>query len=171
MTPKLKALIDKLVEKEIIMNLVEQEHMAIDQISGYQGEKRKHRYNSRWRNESALCLRNYVSDMYGYRPMVSIQFASPASPVSYTDGINMIISGYEDLRMAYVEVSRQSLDESLDELNRFVQDKIYWISETKLKYMRDLGESTGKTEEYLQIRSRDMHEKYKKKETEFEICC
>ena len=169
MTPELHRLIDMAVSKEHHMNLIEQEHMAIDQLEGYPGFKRQHRFNSRWRNESAICLTNYVIDNYGYRPMVTIQFASGSGQATYLDGIQSIINAYEDLKMAYVAIARRALAENLDELMQFSEKKICWITKTKMKYMRDHKESTGKEADYIQLRSERMHEKYRCKEMDFKV--
>jgi hypothetical protein len=169
MTPELQHAIDTVISKEYRMNLIEHEHMAIDQLEGYQGEKRKHRYNSRWRNESAICMINFVIDHYGYRPMISIQYVSSAAPASYAEGIRAIVMGYDDLKQGYIELSRQALKDNHDELLQVAQSKIGWISKTRMKYARDLRETANKSSDYLQLRSEYMHEKYRKKESEFRI--
>lgn len=169
MTPELMAQINATISAEHKMNLIEQHHMAIDQIEGYPGFKRQHRYNSRWRNESAICLTNYVLDNYGHMPEVNIAFASPPAPENYEAGIRSIIAEYESLRIHWVTISRLAFSANLDELMQLASEKIKWIAKTKMKYYRDLAESTGKTNEYIQLRSEAMHEKYKLKEEKFSI--
>lgn len=169
MTPELLNQINAVVSAEHRMNLVELEHMAIDQIEAYPGEKRKHRYNSRWRNESAICLINFVIDNYKYRPAINMTFVSSPSPTTYEAGIQSIITEYESLRMQWVTLTRLALSANLDELAQLAQNKINWISKTKMKYMRDLEETRNKTHDYIQLRSEKMHEKYRIKEMEFKV--
>ena len=169
MTPEIIAIIDEVVSREHYMNLVELEHMAVDQAEHYPGFKRQHRYLSRWRNESAIKLTNFVLDHYAYRPSVSISFTSSPAPNSYSDGIKKIIAEYEALRLLYVRLSRQALMENADELNQFAQNAICWISKTKMKYHRDMTESAGKTADYIQIRSEHMHEKFRCLEQKFTV--
>ena len=169
MTPELKKQIDTTISHEHYVNLVELNHMAVDQLSGLPGDKRQHRYLSRWRNESAIFLTNFVIDNYSYMPSVTVTFSTSAPPPSYLEGINSIIDEYEALRMEYVIISRMALDEKMDELSQLAQKKLCWIAKTKMKYMRDLYESAGKTKDYLQLRSAAKHEKFKEKEKEFKI--
>jgi hypothetical protein len=68
-----------------------------------------------------------------------------------------------------VAISRRALAENLDELTHLAQDKICWITKTKMKYLRDHKESTGKTVDYIQLRSEKMHEKYRCKELDFKV--
>lgn len=169
MTPELINQIDTVISSEHRMNLVELEHMAIDQIETYPGFKRQHRYLSRWRNESAICLINFVIDNYKHRPTINVNFTSPPAPSNYESGIQMIIAEYETLRLQYVALSRMALSANLDELMQLAESKICWIAKTKMKYMRDLEESKGKSQDYIQLRSEKMHEKYRCKEKDFRV--
>ncbi|MEY4432796.1 MAG: hypothetical protein RLZZ44_926 [Bacteroidota bacterium] len=169
MTPELMSQIDVVVSAEHRMNLVELEHMALDQLEGYPGFKRQHRYLSRWRNESAICLINFVIDNYKHRPTINMTFNSPPAPANYEAGIQMIIAEYETLRLQYVSLARLSLASNNDELMQFAENKLCWIAKTKMKYHRDLEESRGKSADYIQLRSERMHEKYRLKEQKFSI--
>jgi hypothetical protein len=168
MTPDLQRIIDEVVSHEHLMNIIEIEHMAMDQMSGYPGFKRQHRYLSRWRNETAIRLINFVIDHYAYRPKTMLSFESKIAP-DYNEGIREIIGNYEALRLLYVKLSRVALNESHDELNQFAQKAICWISKTKMMYLRDFVETESKTNEYKQLRSERLHEKYKNKESEFKV--
>jgi hypothetical protein len=169
MTPELINQIDIVVSDEHRMNLIELSHMAIDQIEGYQGFKRQHRYLSRWRNESAICLTNFVIDHYKYRPNVTVNFVSPIPPSNYDAGIQSIIDEYEGLRMQYVRLAEIASIGTFHELMQFAENKISWIAKTKMKYQRDLDESRGKTHDYIQLRSEKMHDKFRSKETDFRV--
>lgn len=169
MTPELASQINAVVSLEAKMNLIELDHMAIDQIEGYPGFKRQHRYNSRWRNESAICLINFVIDHYRYRPAIALNYTSIPVPATYDTGIQTIVNDYETLRMHYAALSDLAGHEKLYELLQFAQCKIKWVAETKMKYMRDLDESRGKSADYIQLRSERMHEKYRNKESEFKV--
>ncbi len=169
MTPEIMAIIDEVVSREHHMNLIELEHMAIDQAEHYPGFKRQHRFLSRWRNESAIKLTNFVIDHYAYRPTVSVSFVSGPPPTNYLDGIKRIIAEYEALRLLYIRLARQALAENADELMQFAEKAVCWIAKTKMKYHRDMTESAGKTPDYIQFRSEHMHEKYRTKEKEFVV--
>jgi hypothetical protein len=168
-SPELQSKIDSLVSKEFYMAMLEAEHMAVFQIKGYPGFKRQHRYLQRWRNESALCVLNFVIDNYGYKPIIAAKFNSAGEPLTLESAITSLIREYELLHELYVNLSRSALSENRDELNQLAQEKICWISKTIMKYRRDLVETTGKTPEYIQIRSENLHEKYRKKESDFRL--
>lgn len=169
MTPELANQINAIASLEAKMNLIELDHMAIDHSEGYQGEKRKHRYNSRWRNESVICLINFVVDHYRYRPVITLTYASIPAPETYEAGIQAIVNDYEVLRTHYALLSDLAANAKLYELLQYAQTKIKYVAETKMRYMRDLDETRGLSADYRQIRSDAAHEKYKAKESEFRI--
>ena len=169
MTPELESLVNQIISAEHGMNLIEQTHMAVDQMEGYQGAKRMHRYNSRWRNEAAIRLANHVIDNYDIMPRATVQFTTPTAPVSYEAGVRAMISSYESLRLMYKDLSRMSLTENLDELMQLAESQLCWVACVKRKYKRELKETMGKSTEFLQMRSMEIHKKYKEKEKEFRV--
>jgi hypothetical protein len=172
MTPELVKKLDDLISEEHRISLIEADHMTLLQSYGYPGFKRQHRYLQRWRNETALCLRNWLTDNFDYYPTVSVNYTTPSQkPTSFLEAVSAIIEVYEGLYKHYVETSRVAANEGLDDLLQVLQCKIGWISKVLCKYNRDLREvgNVSADKVYLQLRSEKLHEKYRKKEESFKV--